>query len=402
MRALIIDSGYTRGALSGCRALAQAGWIVGIGSPSKHRPASASRYADRWHEVPAVQEDLEAFLDATEVAVIEGRYEVILCANDAQALGLSFGRERLSAIVPYPPHDVVTRAFDKLELCRAARRVGMGAPDTTVADEQAIARADLPIIVKSRLHWTPGAQRAPARLEATVCADREEVRRRVAEMRSKGGDAVLQQIIHGGRLLNYVVVVDRSGEIVAGVQSIAEPLVSPGPDVGVRVRSHTVPVDQELHTNVRALMNELGWVGFTSLQMLLSPDGEVNVIDFNARFTNAIDQYIAAGPNFPDLWARVATGRSLPSIPPVRTGVRFQWLEGDLRRAFVQRRGGLLHDVIDCLSYARGAVHTTWRREDPAPAVLSAMRLGREAWVKIGARLRRVGRDRRRAANREM
>jgi hypothetical protein len=143
-------------------------------------------------------------------------------------------------------------------------------------------------------------------------------------------------------------------------------------------------------------MNELGWVGFTSLQMLLSRDGEANVIDFNARFTNAIDQYIAAGPNFPDLWARVVTGRSLPPIPPVRTGVRFQWLEGDLRRALVQRRGGLLRDVIDCLSYARGAVHTTWRREDPAPALLSVMRLGREAWVKIGTIIARWVRDHRR------
>ena len=330
--------------------------------------------------------------------MIDGRYEAILCSNDAQALGVSFGRDKLSAKVPYPSHDVVTRAFDKLELCQAARRAGMGAPETTLADEQAIARVDLPVLVKSRLHWTPGAQRAPARLEAMICSDRESIHRRVAEIRANGGDAVLQEIIHCARLLNYVVVVDRAGEIVAGVQSIADPLVYPGPDVGVRVRSHTVPLDEELHRNATALMNELGWVGFTSLQMLLPSDGEAKVIDFNGRFTNAIDQYIAAGPNFPDLWARVVTGRPLPPISPVSTGVRFQWLEGDLRRAFVQRRGGLFNDVFDCLSYARGAVHTTWRREDPAPAALLAMRLSREASVKVGPTLRRAARNHRRAA----
>ena len=149
--------------------------------------------------------------------------------------------------------------------------------------------------------------------------------------------------------------------------SRASPSLSSPPDPTSACASVRTPCRsiRSSTANVRALMNELGWVGFTSLQMLLSPDGEANVIDFNARFTNAIDQYIAAGPNFPDLWARVVTGRSLPPIPPVRTGVRFQWLEGDLRRALVQRRGGLLRDVIDCLSYARGAVHTTWRREDP-------------------------------------
>ena len=142
---------------------------MGIGSPDKYGLAASSRHADRWHEVPPVEQDLDTFLLATEAAVIEGAYEAVFCSEDAQALGLSFGRERLSAKIPYPPHEVVVRAIDKLELCRAAQRVGMSTPLTTPAGEQAIAQVNLPVLVKARLHWTPGTIGAPARMEAEIC-----------------------------------------------------------------------------------------------------------------------------------------------------------------------------------------------------------------------------------------
>ena len=158
MRVLIVESGFTRGALAACRALAEAGWTVGIGSPDRHGLAASSRHVARWHEIPPVEQDFDAFLLATEAAVIAGGYEAIFCSEDACALGLSFGRDRLSAVVPYPPHEVVVRAIDKLELHRAARSVGMPSPATRLADEEAISQVDGPVLVKARLHWTPGVQ----------------------------------------------------------------------------------------------------------------------------------------------------------------------------------------------------------------------------------------------------
>jgi len=225
-------------------------------------------------------------------------------------------------------------------------------------------------------------------LDATLCSDRESIRRRVDETRANGGDAVLQEVVRG-RQIHYMVVLDAAGDLVTDVQTVSERLVLPGPEMGLRVRSVSVPVDERLREQSAALMNELGWVGMTSL-MLLLPErgGEALLTDFNARLTNAGKQYIAAGANFPDLWARLATGRPLPPIRPAKVGVRFHWLEGDLRRAFVQRRGGLLHDVVDCLAYARGAVHTLWRRDDPEPAMFHGLRTARAASFILRGRLR--------------
>jgi predicted ATP-grasp superfamily ATP-dependent carboligase len=378
VKALIVESGFTRGALAGCRALRRGGWLVGIGSPTRRGLAASSRYRDRWHEVPAVEEDLDAFLVATERAVREGGYEVVFCTEDAQVLGLSYGRDGISAKIPYPSHDIVVRAFDKLELFRAARRVGMSAPHTTAADDEAIANVPLPVLVKARLHWTPRARPAPARLEAAICHDLTDVRRRALEIRQHGGDPLVQEVIRG-RLVHLLVVVDEAGNVIAGVQTLAEPLFYPGPDVGQRIRSVSVPVDEKLQGRTAALMKELKWQGMASLNLLRpEDDGEPALIDFNGRYGASFDQYIAAGSNFPAIWACMATGRPLPPIRPIRVGIRFQWLEGDLRRAWRQRRGGLLRDVMDCISYSRGAVHTLWRRDDPMPTVRFAQRFVKE------------------------
>jgi len=384
MRVLIVESGFTRGALAGCRALAGAGWHVGIGSSTKQGLAASSRYARRWHRIPPVEDDLDAFLDATETAIRVGGYEVIFCTEDAQALGLSYGRDRISATIPYPPHDVVIRAFDKLELSHAARRVGMATPRTVLADDATISATELPVLVKSRLHWTPGASRAPARLEAEIVSDHQGIRRRVSDIREDGGEAILQQIVRG-RLIHYMVIVE-AGEILAGVQTLAEPLVYPGPDVGQRIRSVSVPIDEALHAKTSELMSDLKWEGLASLN-LLSPfeGGEPALIDFNGRLGASLDQYIAAGPNFPAMAAALATERDLPPVRPVTVGVRFQWLEGDLRRAWRQRRGGLVADVLDCLAYARGAVHTLWRWDDAMPTVRAVGRLVREVFAKFWA-----------------
>ena len=383
-RVLIVESGFTRGSLAACRALARDGWTVGVGSPEKGLAAS-SRWAHRWHRVPPVEEDLAGFLEATERAIRREGYEAVFCSSDAEALGLSYGRNEISATVPYPPHDNVVRAIDKLELTRAARRVGLAAPRTAPATVEEIQRIQGPVLVKARLHWTPGAQHAPARLRAAICHTPEEARRLVAGWQAHGAEAVLQEVITG-RLVHFMTIMDPEQHLIAAVQTLAAPLTNP-PGVGQRVRSVTVPVDPELERRVRELFIDLGWVGLASLNLLLPEAGEAQLIDFNGRYSASFDQYIAAGPNFPAIWARMVTGRPVPPRMPVQERVRFQWLEGDLRRALVERRGGLVRDVVDCLSYAPGAVHTLWRWDDPVPTFRFLLWLGRGLTRKVIGKL---------------
>jgi len=367
MRALIVGEGYERSALAASRALARAGWTVGIGSPTRSGLAAWSRSTSHWHQVPAVQHDLEAFLEAVNAAVTEKGYEVVFGAGDAEVLGLSFGRDRISVRAPYASHEAVVRAFDKLELSMAARRVGLPTPETVVATEEALASVKGPVVVKSRLHWTPGTKDAPPRLEARICQGRAEAIRRASEIRAAGGEPLLQEIIRGHQM-HYSVVWDRGKQIIAGVLQVAEPLTWP-PTTGTRVRSMTVQIDPMLGRGVSALLTDLDWFGLADLEFQVSGDGEPRLIDFNGRFIESFEQIIAAGSNLAVIWGCLATGREVPQVVPATTGVRFQWLEGDLRRALVERRGGLVRDILDCFLYARGAAHPVWRKDDPWPAI---------------------------------
>jgi len=368
MRVLLIaQEGTDRGALAVSRALARAGWMVGCGSSEPTGLAAASRSTSHWHRIPAPSRDFKGFVEATQAAVDERGYEVIFPGGDAETLALSAGRDRINACVPYPPHEAVMRAFDKLDLAEGAVKAGLSAPRTVLATDEELARVSGPVVVKSRLHWAPGLQAGSLRQPTTVVSNQEEARQRVMEMRRGGAEPLLQDMVEG-RIMHCHAAMDRNGHLITCVKQVAEPLTLP-PDGGARVRSQTVPLEQELADGVESFLRDLGWYGFASLQFMQPDVGPPQLADFNGRISLSFEQTIAAGTNFPDLWARVATGRAFEEAPPTRLGVRFQWLEGDLQRALSERRGGLVADVADCLRYSRGAVHGVWKKDDPWPAI---------------------------------
>jgi predicted ATP-grasp superfamily ATP-dependent carboligase len=368
MRALLVaQESIHRGALAAARALARAGWTVGCTSDNRRSLAAASRATERWHYTPSPADDLDAFLDAVQAAVAEGGYEVLLPGGDAEVLALSLGRDRLSACVPYPSHENVLRAFDKLDLVTGAARAGLATPHTVVATDAEVEKVNGPVVVKARLHWDPGSSQPGLRLQTMLAPEKHDAARRVSEIREAGGVPLLQEVVQG-RIMHCHVVMDRDGRMITCVKQLSEPLQLP-PDAGARVRSQTVPTEESLADGVAAFLSDLGWYGFASIQFMQPDVGPPRVVDFNGRLSLSFEQTIAAGINFPALWACVATGRDYGEVSPARMGVRFQWFEGDLQRALIERRGGLVRDLADTLLYARGAVHGVWRLSDPWPSV---------------------------------
>jgi predicted ATP-grasp superfamily ATP-dependent carboligase len=362
MRALIVSEGRSRAALAAVRALGRAGWDVGVASPARPDLAATSRWARRWHEVPLPEVDAEAFLDAAATA--SRGYEVVFGCGDAEVLALSAGRDLLGATVGYGPHESVVRALDKLELGRAAGRTGLATPRTVPATPEHLNELEGPIVVKARLHWSPDSKRAPARQVALIAAGRQEASRRAAEILDSGGDPILQELV-AGRLLSLTTLIDGDGRPAAQVQQLAD-RVWPLP-MGGAARARTVAVDRDLAERVRRMLADLEWRGLAHVQFLVPDDGPPRLIDLNGRFYGSMALAIAAGPNFPDLWARLATGRPLPKSQAAREGIRFQWLEGDLRRARVERRGGVVPDLLGCLARAPGATHSIWSARDRRP-----------------------------------
>lgn len=379
MRALIVEDGSARGALAAARALDQAGWKVAVGSPGRRSLAAASRATSARCEVPPAASGAAAFLDAVAVAAEQTSADVVFGCGDAEVLTLSLGRERLEPVVPYAPHESVIRAFDKVLLAEAAAGAGFSVPYTAPATEAELLRLDSPVLVKPRSH----AASRGGRFEAALCSDADAARERAAEITAAGGEPLLQERL-SGPLVAYTALADRQGRIVAALQQEAEAIWPPGSGVGVRAR--TVPVEADLAAAAARLLADLRWFGIAELQFI-RPSGDAPVlIDLNGRFYGSLALAVAAGLNLPAMWAALATGRDVSPAPNARIGIRYQWLEGDLRRARAERRNGLVRDVWDCLGYAVGARHSVWRASDPVPALRVGSRLARGAVRKLLSR----------------
>jgi predicted ATP-grasp superfamily ATP-dependent carboligase len=374
VRALVVDPANARAGLAAVRALASAGWTVGVGGTDPRGLAASSRWTARWHSVPRPSAGADAFVAAVCRAVAAGDYEVLLPAGDEEALAVSGERERLPAVVPYPPHARVERAFDKLTLNAAADAAGVRRPATAlVAPGEPFPDVPLPAVVKERVHR--GAAGEHPRIEAALAPSREAGASRLADIHASGADALVQELV-AGRLIAHASVTAPDGTMLAHVQQEAERLFPPGS--GASARARTVAPDTRVTAGAARLLRELGWSGLAQLQLLRDGEGEPCLIDFNGRFYGSLALAVAAGVNLPALWAAAATGRRPPAGATARPGVRFQWLEGDLRVAAGERGLRLATGLLGCAAYAVRARHGIWSARDPVPQLRDGGRLLRQ------------------------
>jgi len=363
VRALIVEQGWSRGALAAVRALSAAGWTVGLASAERRGLARASRSCRRRHLIRPLQ-PVDAFLDSVTAAVRDGGYDVVFGAGEAEVLALSAARAGIGAIFPHAPHPVVLRALDKVELADAATGVGIAVPDLTEA--AAIGDETTPVIIKARMHARPDIAGSPPRIDTNLITGRTAALRRVAEIRAVGGDPEVQ-VFHEGRLLAYSAV-RGPGEVgvVADCMQLASHIWPPG--AGASCRAVTVAVDEDLAGRVAALLDELDWFGLAELQFIVGADRVPRLIDLNGRFYGSLSLAVAAGANLPAAWAALAVGDA-PAPTRARAGVRYQWGAADARRALRERRGGLVRDLAGAAGYAVGATHSVASLTDPGPAL---------------------------------
>lgn len=275
---------------------------------------------------------------------------------------LSSYRPQVPAAVAHPDFAAVRAGLDKVTLGDVAAQVGLAAPHTEPATEDNLARWTGPLVLKSRSHWTPGARHVQ-RIDARLFATPAEATERIELIVASGGEAVMQRPVHGQ--LGALIGVFHEGRLRGRVQQTTARLW-PSPS-GMSSRAQTVPVDAVLCARAEDLLGRIGWRGLVELQFLTGDDGVPHLIDLNGRFYGSLALADAACPGLLEAWARQALGVPVPDLPDGRTGLRYAWWAGDLRRARVERRGGLVSDVAGTLRWGLGARHSVWSARDLGP-----------------------------------
>ncbi|MGC5584401.1 ATP-grasp domain-containing protein [Ornithinimicrobium sp. W1665] len=361
---LVLAHVRDRAAVTVARALRRQGWRVGAGTPRASAGfVGASRAVSATHVVPRARGTLGEFVRAVTAAVEAEGYDLVVGAGDDWMAALSHVADRLPVPVAAPSRAVVEQALDKLGLVEAAGAAGLAAPHTWIpSDDVDPGSVPLPVVVKSRTHWRPGVTRRH-RVEVELCHDADALAGQLARIRAHGDEPVLQQPVHGR--LGALVGVVHEGRLIGRVQQVA-PRLWPTPH-GASARAVTVPVDAELARRSEDLLRRIGWVGLVELQFLTGKDGTPWLIDFNGRPFGSVALAESARPGLLDAWVRGALDLPVPDLADGRVGVRYQWLAGDLRRARIERRGGLARDVGNSLRWAVGARHSLTRLDDPGP-----------------------------------
>lgn len=373
MRILIVEDGTQRGALAAVRSLGRSGHAVEVASP-RRGPSSWSRWCRAWHRVPpSTERDLL-------VAALRGPArdaDLVFPVGDSELLALSEARDEVGAVLPWPRHEVVETLVDKGALDAVAQRAGVAVPRTIPIEEF---HEPMKVFVKERVHGRSLGDAAAARTPAVAASTEREVNAAVAVVVAAGGEPMLQEAIDG-RLIAYCSLRDKDGNLWAELQQRANAVFPPG--AGVSVRAETVPVDPVVAASAGRLLDETGAWGVVEMQFIESGDRPPLLIDVNPRFYGSLALALAAGVDLPRLWVEIAAGASATRPRVAKPGVRYQWLEGDLRRALAERRGGLLRDVASTLSYAPGAAHSIASARDLRPLVRFGAALSRRGAKKM-------------------
>jgi predicted ATP-grasp superfamily ATP-dependent carboligase len=345
---LVLDpgDGHGRSALAAVRALDAGGYRPVVATWGRASLAAASRSSVRTALLPPP--DDPGFADAVDRTALGSGSLTVFPSSDAALRVLGPAGSEL---------------VDKVKLAERAAAAGFPTPPTTRFENgtallDAADTLPFPIVVKPAFPTRPARRHASASSLGDL-ADANEpllVQPYVTDpMRAVGG------VIHRGRLVAASHQRNvRTWPAECGTSSAAE----------------TIEPDPSLESSLVALLD--GFEGVFQAQLA----GRY-LLDLNPRVYGSLPLAVAAGANIPAVWCDLLRGEDVPEHR-ARPGVRYRWIEGDLRSLRASLRAGRisLGEAAWALRPRRGTAHSTESLGDPRPTlarVRYAARRGRPA-----------------------
>lgn len=340
-RVLVVEgsSGQNRSALAAVRALSQAGLAPSVAVSGGRSLAASSRHAAGTVRVPPVHDP--SFREEVERIEKEGGFRTRVLASDAAILALGA-----------PGSELV----DKSRLAERAAEAAIPVPDGRrfTNGEEVLAAASTftyPVIVKSAVKHRsvviqPRAVRGPGELSAAVP--------------EASGPVIVQPFID--RPLRAVAGVVRAGRAIAWVH---QRYVRTWPrEAGVSCMAVTQEPDEGLEERLLQLLS--GYDGIFQAQLA----GD-HLLDVNPRAYGSLPLAVAAGVNLPALHCRTALGYEPQQVQRARVGVRYRWVEGDVRHILGALRDGDVDagGAWRALRPRRATAHSVVSLTDPLPAL---------------------------------
>lgn len=378
-RLLVLD-GQTPQALAVVRSLGRAGRTVFVASARRRPLAAWSRYCQQHKRVE--DESVTAFARLRTWAHHLG-VQVVLPLTERSCLLCNAERDAWEAAgirVGCGPDQMLRGAFDKAETLRRAAACGVPFPDTRFPEslDQARAAAEelgFPCVVKARMSYSWNGDRIHSTPPPVYLSRGSDLERAILARHIGGCWPLLQRYVEGtGR--GIFALCSRGRPIGWFAHERLREIDPTGSGSSLRRSIRAAP---QLVEPARRLLDALQWHGPVMLEFRDGGDRGLWLIEVNGRFWGSLALAIAAGADFPLMWAQLLDGET-PDAPVYRTGVTVRWLWGDVKR-FIRVAAGAprgfpgpfptrLQGLRELLGpQPPGTEIETWAADDPWPAM---------------------------------
>jgi D-aspartate ligase len=364
--AIVVDG--SQNALSVARGLVKLGAkVYCISEPGE--PVRYSRSVTRLEEAGACPASWERFLLGPESERLRG--SVLLACSDRAVEIMANNCEALRNKFLIEEGDPETRLLllDKLRTYERAKEAGI----PTVKFKLVRSFSDLkeasetfrfPAILKP-LH-SPDAERFGGKI--VIAKDKDEFLR-LAPLLEKGVEAVAMEFIPGrdDQLCSYYAYMDETGRPLA---EFTKRTVRRSPIHSGSVSYHITDWNPEAAALGRRLFESLKLKGIGNVEFKRDPrDGELKIIEVNARFTLGDPVLAASGFDLTAITVARLTGRPVPQTSDYKKGVVL-WIPAEDCRTFLQLRARneiTWKEWLGQISRARVFPYFSWN--DPAPSL---------------------------------
>ncbi len=294
--------------------------------------AGNSRYSCQYFRYPSPQQMPAEFCQCIEEICISHNIDIVIPMTElTSTLLLSRENKHHTITLPFPEMETVDALADKCELIRTAETLGIPVPATWHADNPDKLPLDLnevtyPLVLKPGKSWVKYNGRWIHTTVQIACNAAQAKEILDTDEAYRAHPFMLQEFLPG-----------RGGGIFALYEK-GRPLAffahrrlrEKPPRGGISVLSESAPLDTELESYARKLLDHVHWHGVAMVEFRITPDGKPYLMEINTRFWGSLQLAVNAGVDFPWLLYQITCGKQVAAVTRYRTGIRLRWWLGNL------------------------------------------------------------------------
>lgn len=332
---LLLDAQF-RQALVAARSLGVSGLSVATAcceAQARWAPAAHSRWVDLNAVVPDITTNAKGYVDGVLRLLDECPARVMIPGHDGSIATLrthrrAFETRTALALASEAALDV---AADKMRTLDLARHLGIDVPRSIfVADpsevKAALDHVGCPAVVKPTIPWAR-SEGIGTRLFSMGARTLDEAKRRVDNLRSLGGQALIQEWLPGRR--DAVSVFMTGGRFWARFAQASRR--EHPPLGGSTVFCESIPLLPDITEPSERLVREMKLEGCSMIEYRRDRQGRPVLMEVNARMGGSVQLAQSCGVDFPKLLYAWATGEPLSPVGDYAVGRKLRWLGGEIR-----------------------------------------------------------------------